>query len=376
MLKPFLLTFLICLFYSYSYSQSIDSLTLVLEKKSLLDTIVMQNEMDFADSIAAVNIKNEQIILSRNHYNSGLEQMDSLKYLIAIECFTNAIKIDSLFSAAYLSRGRCYEFSDKNLAISDYHSVYALDSLSLNPLYLIASLQFKSDPLISKVMYEKIISKDSSQNHALSQLGIIAFLTSNYDIANTLFTQSLDIKKDAYVFNDRASCYRKTHNLDSAISDYLSSISLNNNLAFVYNSLANVYKLKGDTENAIKYYDLAISKDFNYVLAYNNKASILIESSQFEKANINIQKSLSINPQYAPALNNLGVINHLRNKYNDAIDSFDNAILIDKNYAKAYLNRGVSKQMIRDEHGACLDWMKAKELGIASAEKYLLNDCQ
>ena len=44
--------------------------------------------------------------------------------------------------------------------------------------------------------------------------------------------------------------------------------------------------------------------------------------------------------------------------------------------AKAYLNRGITKQMTRDEDGACSDWSKAKELGIMMVKKYLANDCE
>ena len=63
-------------------------------------------------------------------------------------------------------------------------------------------------------------------------------------------------------------------------------------------------------------------------------------------------------------------------KYKEAIAAFDKAIQIDVDYAKAYLNRGISKQMIRDEDGACLDWKKANEFGIMLAKKYLINDCE
>ena len=67
--------------------------------------------------------------------------------------------------------------------------------------------------------------------------------------------------------------------------------------------------------------------------------------------------------------------NHLE-KYEEAISDFDQAILLKEDYAKAYLNRAISRQMVRDEDGACDDWNKAKLLGIDIAEKYLINDCQ
>ena len=55
---------------------------------------------------------------------------------------------------------------------------------------------------------------------------------------------------------------------------------------------------------------------------------------------------------------------------------FDKSIMLDLKYAKAYLNRGITRQMTRDEDGACGDWLKAKELGIKLANKYLGNDCE
>ena len=40
-----------------------------------------------------------------------------------------------------------------------------------------------------------------------------------------------------------------------------------------------------------------------------------------------------------------------------------------------YLNRAISKQMHRDEEGACADWEEANRLGIQLARKDLMTDC-
>ena len=63
-------------------------------------------------------------------------------------------------------------------------------------------------------------------------------------------------------------------------------------------------------------------------------------------------------------------------KHTKALADFDIAIKLNSNYAKAYLNRGITRQMTRNEDGACNDWSKAKELGIKMANKYLGNDCE
>jgi len=364
MYKLFPLLFFVFLFTKSAKSQTLDS------------TKVNSLEQQFSDSIAQVNEQNELLKASRDAYNEGLILLKNENYSEAISYFTKAIGIDSIFFQAYLSRAKCYEKSDENLAIADYLKTFRLDSNNLLPLYAVASLHLKTDKALAEEIYTTILSLKGDEYKALNKLGIIAFTDDKYENAEQLFTQSLVFNINAYTLNDRGSCYRKLDELDLAINDYFAAIALNTNLAFIYSNLASVYAKQGKTDKALSYYDLAISKDANYALAYNNKASVLLGENEFEKAKIEIDRTLVADAEYAPAFNNKGVINHQMKKYKEAIADFDEAIRIDVNYAIAYLNRGISKQMIRDEDGACLDWKKAKELGIMMAKKYLSNDCE
>ena len=364
MYKLFFLVCFVFLFTKSAESQIADS------------TKVNDLEQQFSDSIAQINEQNEDLKASRDAYNEGLILLKNENYSEAIPYFTQAINVDSMFSEAYLSRAKCYERSDDDLAIVDYLTVFKLDSTNLLPLYTVASLQLNSDKTKAKEIYTTILSLKEDEHKAMSQLGIIAFLDSKYVEAEQLFTQSLAINTNAYTLNDRGSCYRKLDKLDLAISDYLAAIVLNADLAFVYSNLASVYAKKGELDKALSYYDFAISKDANYALAYNNKASVLLAKKEFGKAKIEIDRALVADAEYAPAYNNKGVINHQMKKYKEAITAFDKAIQLDNNYAKAYLNRGITKQMTRDEGGACSDWKKAKKLGIMMAKKYLANDCE
>ena len=378
MYKLFFVSFFMFLLCITANSQTSDTINLSTLEQQFSDSIALLNEHEqqFSDSIALLNEQNKQLKVSRDAYNAGLLLLENENYIDAINYFTNAILIDSVFAAAYLSRAKCYQASNDELAIVDYRTAFSLDSANLQPLYLVAVLQLKSDKALAKQTYETILSLKENEYKAYSQLGVIAFLAKKYQEAEQLFTQSLAININAYTLNDRGSCYRKMEQFDIAIKDYLAAIALNNNLAFVYNNLASVYARQGKTEKALSYYDLAILKDVNYALAYNNKGSLLLENKEYDKANLAIEKALIAKPEYAPAYNNKGVIHHQFKRYNDAISDFDKAIKLDKNYAKAYLNRGISKQMVRDEDGACSDWRKAKELGIILAKKYLTNDCE
>ena len=131
----------------------------------------------------------------------------------------------------------------------------------------------------------------------------------------------------------------------------------------------------GDNQRALENYTICIQKDDNYYLAYNNRGSLKIELEKYVDALVDINKCISVDSNYAPAHHNKGVILYKQKKFFEAISSFNKAILLNPNYAKAFLNRGIVKQMIRDELGACKDWMRSQELGLNISNTYLMYDC-
>jgi tetratricopeptide (TPR) repeat protein len=54
-----------------------------------------------------------------------------------------------------------------------------------------------------------------------------------------------------------------------------------------------------------------------------------------------------------------------------ALMDCDKAIQLDPAYGFAFLNRGILKDAQQDYKGACVDWNKAKQLGVELASKYL-----
>ena len=269
-------------------------------------------------------------------------EFDDKNFDKAINFFSKAIIIDSLFTQAYFARAKCYHELENSLAISDYLKSFELDSANLDPIYKLAEYQFNTDIRLSKESYNTIVSLGKNEHKALAQLGVISFLEKNYDDAIIFLSESIEISSSAYSLNDRASCYRNLSKFDLAIKDYLSAIKINSELPFIYNNLASVF----------------------------------LDTQKYELASENIQKALAINSEYAPAYNNRGILKHNYEKYDEAIIDFNKAISLNNSYAKAYLNRGISKQYIRDEKGACMDWLTAKKLGINQANKYLVYDCE
>lgn len=363
------------LLFNYQFALCQNSDSIILDGIMRVDTTLTDFEITFQDSISILNEQNELFSASRKLYNSGLELFNDHDFQQAILHLTNSITIDSTFSQAYFYRAKCYEELDDSLSILDYQSAFQLDSANLLPLYSIANIQAISDFIAAIKTYNIIISLNSQESKAYYEIGLLHYLEGDLQEAILSFTNSILISQDSRTLNDRASCYRLLDNNELAIKDYLAAIALNPDLAFIYNNLASTYRKQGDSVKALSYYSLAIDKDTNYVLAYNNRGSLYLHLNDFDNAFIDINKAISLDDEYAPSYNNKGVIYYQQKKYDQALTFFDKAILLDSFYAKAYLNRGIARQMTRNEDGACDDWLKASDLGINVANKYLDNDC-
>ena len=243
----FVYIFIFILSFSYSNYIYANSNLIDFNLDSLMnydDSLTLNKEKLFKDSIDLINKKNQILKQSRSMYNLGLENLKNSKFDIAIENFTSAIDLDSSFSDAFFYRALCYENYDISAAIHNYTISFSLDSSNLEPLFKIANLQMKDDLVIAKKTYLNIIELDNKSYKGYYKLGVLEFLLDNYEEAINLFTLSIDIKKDSRAYNDRASCYRMLLRYDDAIKDYLSSIKIDPSNAYVHNNLASCYKKK------------------------------------------------------------------------------------------------------------------------------------
>jgi Tfp pilus assembly protein PilF len=74
-------------------------------------------------------------------------------------------------------------------------------------------------------------------------------------------------------------------------------------------------------------------------------------------------------------MNNMASVYIKKKDYKSAVDWANKAIQADAKCGAAYLNRGIAKQMLKDEDGACTDWKKASELGVAEGKNYSAGLC-
>ena len=164
------------------------------------------------------------------YYGIGTVYFDKGAYDAAVAAYTDAIKINSRYVAAYNNRGTAYSQGKGayDLAISDFN-----EALEISPRFAAAYYNRANAYAEGKGAYDQAIS-DYSKAIEL----------------NPQYTAA---------YNNRGNTYAVKGAFDLAISDYSKVIEINPRDAEAYANRGNAYKSRGK-------YDLAIS-DYNKVLA-------------------------------------------------------------------------------------------------------------
>ena len=103
-----------------------------------IDSILINSETNFSDSIAKYNQQQKLLKLSHDAYNKGIQFFELNNFPDAINSFNEAIGMDSSFVAAYFNRGVCYsQILDYDKSISDFSLTFSLDSTHVLSLFKI-----------------------------------------------------------------------------------------------------------------------------------------------------------------------------------------------------------------------------------------------
>jgi tetratricopeptide (TPR) repeat protein len=252
-------------------------------------------------------------------------------YDLAIEDYTQAIRLDTNNSAAYFNRGIAYYFkSDYDRAITDYTQA------------------IKLDPNDASAYYNR---------------GIAYRNKDDYDRAITDYTQAIKLDpNDAGAYNNRGLAYNNKGDHDRAIADYTQAIRLDPNLAMAYNNRGTAYGKKGDYDRAIADHTQAINLDPNGASRYYNRGNAYNSKGDYDRAIADYNQAIRLDPNNARAYNNRGNAYYNKGDYDRAIADYNQAIRLDPNDAATYYNRGNAYYNKGDYRRARADYTEALRL--------------
>ena len=174
----------------------------------------------------------------------------------------NAFSDNSAYRKFLIMATRYYDESkySKALKLLGKLSKEAKRETDLAPVLLFAALCYTDMGLVDhgiKTYYELIeIYPRNSQAH--SNLGGLHLQNGDFKLALSHYTEAIKCdKNNYYAFNNRANCYFRMQDYDSAIADAKCALEIKNNGVEAATLLAIIYAMKGDAENKEKYYHLA-----------------------------------------------------------------------------------------------------------------------
>jgi len=261
-------------------------------------------------------------------------------YQMAIEDFTQAIKLDPNMSTAYILRGRALVAS--------------------------VSIGVKAETNFSRITF--LSSYGGSVSSEKAQV---------YDSAIADFTRAIQLSPDnaiAYRERGRAIIEGKGDN-DRAIADYNQAILLDPNSAFAYNNRGLAYKNKKNYDQAIADFNQAIRLDPNLVIAYSNRGLTYIDKQDYDRAIADFNHAIRFAPNDVDTysyFNIRGVAYYRKQNYNKAISDFTHAIRLDPNNVMAYYNRGNVYYDKKNYNQAISDFTQAIRLDPNNANIYII----
>jgi tetratricopeptide (TPR) repeat protein len=302
--------------------------------------------------------------------DSGIMFATRGDFALAIEDFSEAVKLKPDFASAYILRARALLASVSNVTdIKEDFSAFGSHTTKGVNNYTAAN-----KPVYDKALADAntAIKLDSTSFKAYGLRASLYKDMENYDRAIADYNQALKLNPDASssTYVARGLAYANKGDYDRAIADYNQAIRLDPDKASAYNNRGTEYYDKGDYDRAIADYTQAIRLDPDNAITYNNRGNAYKNKGDYDRAITDYTQAIRIDPDDAEAYNNRGIAYSNKSDYYRAIADFNQAIRLDPDKASAYFNRGLTYRYKGDSVRAIADYTQAIRLDPDYAAAY------
>src|SRR5262249_11727623 len=250
---------------------------------------------------------------------------DQGKFDNAIADFTEAIRLDPKFVAAYYNRSRSYlRKRDYDRALAD-----AEETTRIDPNY------------VSGYGQAGYVLKDMHQ----------------YDRALAAFDTAL--KHDPNSANaliGRGNTYIDKKNYSQAVAEFNAALKIEPSSARAFADRARAYNANGDLDQALEDITQSLKLEPRSAPALNTRALVLQAKREYDSALADFTEAIRIDPAYAPALTNRGRTYNAKKEYDRALKDLNDSIRLNPDSPFGYWNRAISYENKRELDRALADW--------------------
>lgn len=276
----------------------------------------------------------------------------------ALDCFTEAVKVDPKNACALTHCGMIYKdeghlveaaeaYQKARSADPSYKAAAEFLAIVLTDLGTSLKLAGNTEDGIQK--YCEALEVDSHYAPAYYNLGVVYSEMMQFDVALTCYEKAaLERPLYAEAYCNMGVIYKNRGELDAAIACYDRCLTISpnfeiakNNMAIALTDLGTKVKIEGDINQGVAYYKKALFYNWHYADAMYNLGVAYGEMLNFEMAIVFYELALHFNPRCAEACNNLGVIYKDRDNLDKAVECYQMALSIKPNFSQSLNNLGV-----------------------------------
>ena len=234
------------------------------------------------------------------------------------------------------------------------------------------ALQYHSrgDLTTARKYYKEILNLNPNSALALGWLGTIEAQLKNYQIAQNLMKEAINLDKNNTDFLiNYANLLQEIGDYKQAIMNYEKSLRLKTNFIALSNLAACYNELK-NAEQGLICAEKAISIQPTYAEAWSSRGNALFSLNRYESALSSYDRAIELRPQNAEYWSNRGNILNSLKRYEDALKNCEYAIKLDSNLETAWNNRGNSLYKLKHHREALVNYAHAIELKSNYAEAW------
>jgi len=174
--------------------------------------------------------------------------------------------------------------------------------------------------------YLSILEKEPANSDVLNYLGILKLTLKEVDLAEQYIIQAIEIKQDAYYFENLGQVYIAKNDFVTASKTYVKGLEIEpNNFQLIF-GLAFSYKNLNKLKEAIELYKTAITINPDSYQAHFNLAHLYLMQLEYENCIQSFKNALKIKPDDVESQYFLAVAYFRMKNYDDGLKCFENRL--------------------------------------------------
>ncbi|HLF35676.1 MAG TPA: tetratricopeptide repeat protein [Cyclobacteriaceae bacterium] len=363
-----------------------------------LDQGLVIDAIDYFDNFLKENPENFEA-----WYLKALAQEKSLDYRSAIHCLETSLRINPAFAEGLFSLAMLYYKTGNYQAAKEKFEHLADMPLGETNAVYFRGIKYGEDARDTE--FNQLISMANKEADIYNYLGLCYLKAGDPAKSINFFNQSIQSRdNDDNIYVNRGLAWSQINRNDYAINDYRKALSINPdnmlaklNLSMIAGDstgipdplfglagidMPEVFAYRayikfngGDLAGAISDYDSAIFLDEDNPDFILNRGIVFEKANEFELALKDLRTAELLEPGNPKIYFHQGNIYFKLKHFSQSINSYTRAIHLEPGNGANFYNRAISYYYLNQPDSACLDAVRAVNLGMKEAEPFVEQKC-